>query len=191
MKGMNKLHTNHKGMKKAIFLATLFLLCAILTGCGGFPGSTEDKIPISPELTLSMLKKYLPQGATDPLSDFKEYYTAGEKTRYVWTDPVTSNFIEVLYADDGMDFFTYQLHFGEQPIGERISKTQAAKLAQDFAADFVRGGDTLAFANKPDATEECVPGEAEGWTASKAGREVVVVVNLQHGYVQSFLVNGE
>ena len=147
------------------------------------------KILISKENVYSKLKKYLPQKVLANMPNFRQQDMNGS-TLYLWSkkEPKSDNFIhkiELTFNENG--FKTYHYKSYSFPLKEnKISKSVAKKMVENFAKDFISGGDKLSFVNKPTYFSLYEKGVVESWVAEKNNKEYIVMVNLKYGYVEFF-----
>lgn len=147
-----------------------------------------EKVEITKEAVLSKLKNYLPQNVLDNIPNFKDEGLDNEKTLYLWSknEPKSDNFIhkiEFVFNENGFKQYHYK-NYSFDLKENKISKNAAKKMVENFAKDFISGGDQLSFVNKPAYDSLYEKDVVESWVAEKNNKEYIIMVNLRYGYVE-------
>jgi len=147
------------------------------------------KILISKERVFLKLKKYLPKYVLDNMPNFRQQSMNGS-TLYLWSkkEPNSDNFIhkiELTFNENGFKTYHYK-NYSFSLKENKISKSVAKKMVENFAKDFISNGDQLSFVNKPAYYSLYEKGVVESWVAEKNNKEYIVMVNLRYGFVEFF-----
>ena len=101
--------------------------------------------------------------------------------------------VQYIVKNDLLESYRYKNYTFKSNDGKKIGKSEAEKMVNSFAKEFIPGGDKLKFENNEEQQILSLydTGKVETWYAEDGNNEYHIVIDLRKGYVVYYQMNSE